>query len=33
MTEDESGRGFVDKIDLQIHVEVSDEDIIAFERM
>lgn len=32
MTKDESGRDFVDQIDLQIQVEVSDEDLNAFER-
>jgi len=32
MAKDESGRDFVDQIDLQIEVEVSNEDLNAFER-
>jgi len=32
MGKDESGRDFVDKIDVQIQVQISDEDVNAFER-
>lgn len=32
MGKDESGRDFVDKIDMQIQVQISDEDVNAFER-
>jgi uncharacterized OsmC-like protein len=32
MSKDESGRDFVDKIDMQIQVQISDEDVNAFER-
>jgi osmotically inducible protein OsmC len=32
MGKDESGRDFVDKIDIQIQVQISDEDVNAFER-
>jgi len=32
MGKDESGRDFVDKIDMQIRVQISDEDVNAFER-
>ncbi len=32
LSKDESGREFVDKIDMQIQVQISDEDVNAFER-
>jgi len=32
MSKDESGRDFVDKIAIQIQVQISDEDVNAFER-
>jgi len=32
LSKDESGRDFVDKINIQIQVQISDEDVNAFER-